>query len=107
MGCLDYDVAVTGYTVHRGATAGFSPDGANEVGSTDGGTTTLEETSVSAGTWFYRVVAADAAGNTASSDPAVEAFVLGVLVLGPCGGCAGGCVVAVDELWVVGDVVDG
>ena len=26
------DVAVTGYTVHRGATAGFSPDGATRLG---------------------------------------------------------------------------
>ena len=69
------DVGVTGYTVHRGDSAGFTPDGSTEVGDVDGSTLSFEETSVPAGAWFYRVVAGDAAGNASSSDPAVEAVV--------------------------------
>ena len=70
------DVGVTGYEVHRSDVAGFTPDGSTLVGSTDGSTTSLTEPSVAAGTWYYRVVAVDAAGNTSdSSDPATEAVV--------------------------------
>ena len=72
------DVGVTGYEVHRSDVAGFTPDGSTLVGSTDGSTTSLTEPSVAAGTWYYRVVAVDAAGNTSdSSDPATEAVVEG------------------------------
>ncbi len=60
---------VTGYTVHRSATAGFTPTAATAVGTPT--TTTFSDPSRPNGTWYYRVVARDAATNT--SDPSDEA----------------------------------
>ncbi|MEU1385856.1 MULTISPECIES: LamG-like jellyroll fold domain-containing protein [unclassified Nonomuraea] len=56
------NVAVTGYTVHRSATAGFTPSGANQVGST--ASTSFTDSGVAAGTYYYRVVAFDGSSNT-------------------------------------------
>ncbi|MFC7590556.1 LamG-like jellyroll fold domain-containing protein [Nonomuraea antimicrobica] len=56
------DVGVTGYTVHRSATAGFTPSGANQVGSTAG--TAFTDSGVEPGTYHYRVVAFDGSSNT-------------------------------------------
>lgn len=63
------DVGVTSYDVHRSASSGFTPTSATLVGS--GATTTFTNSSVPPGTWYYRVVARDAAGN--SSPPSGEA----------------------------------
>lgn len=63
------DVAVTGYRVFRGTTADFAPDAQNLVGSTTTGS--FDELTPAPGTWYYRVVAADAAGNL--SDPSASA----------------------------------
>ncbi len=62
------DVAVTSYEVHRSPTAGFTPGTGTRVGTTPG--TSLLDATASSGTWHYRVVALDAAGN--SSAPSVE-----------------------------------
>ncbi|MDF5758238.1 LamG-like jellyroll fold domain-containing protein [Spongiactinospora sp. TRM90649] len=55
------NVGVSGYNVHRSATAGFTPSGANQVGSTPG--TAFTDSGVAPGTYYYRVVAFDAVPN--------------------------------------------
>ncbi|MGW0482558.1 LamG-like jellyroll fold domain-containing protein [Nonomuraea sp. NPDC003214] len=62
------DRGVEGYTVHRSATSGFTPSGANQVGSSQ--TTAFTDPGLAEGTYYYRVVAFDAAGNT--STPSAE-----------------------------------
>ena len=61
------NVGVTEYRVHRSTTAGFTPNTANRIATVVGGTTTHTDSGLAAGTYHYVVVAADAAGNTASS----------------------------------------
>jgi fibronectin type 3 domain-containing protein len=60
---------VTGYEVHRSATAGFTPSSATRIGTPEG--TSFTDTAVTGGTWFYKVTAVDAAGNV--SGPSAEA----------------------------------
>ncbi|MEV4473439.1 LamG-like jellyroll fold domain-containing protein [Nonomuraea sp. NPDC049504] len=67
------DNGVTGYTVHRSETAGFTPSGANQVGSTAG--TSFTDSGVAAGTYHYRVVAFDGAGNIGPSSGEASAVV--------------------------------
>ncbi|NUP81081.1 MAG: hypothetical protein HOV96_26395, partial [Nonomuraea sp.] len=67
------NVAVTGYTVHRSATAGFTPSGANQVGST--ASTSFTDSGVAAGTYYYRVVAFDGSSNTGPSSNEASAVV--------------------------------
>ena len=55
------NVGVTRYNVHRSNTSGFTPSAANRIATPTG--TTYADTSLSAGTWFYKVTAQDAAGN--------------------------------------------
>ncbi len=62
------DVAVAGYRVHRSATSGFTPQPGNQVATTP---TTGYDDTVAAGTWYYKVVAYDAAGNL--SPPSAQA----------------------------------
>jgi Concanavalin A-like lectin/glucanases superfamily/Galactose oxidase-like, Early set domain/Bacterial Ig domain len=64
------NVGVTQYSVHRSATAGFTPSAANRVGTTPG--LSYSDTGLAAGTYYYRVVASDADGN--SGPPSDEAF---------------------------------
>ncbi len=61
------NVAVSGYDVHRSAVAGFTPTAANLVGTAAGDATSYTE-NPPAGTWYYRVVAKDAAGHRTASD---------------------------------------
>lgn len=67
------NVGVDHYLLYRGATAGFSIDGLTPIAQpaaaayTDAG---LDE-----GTWYYRVVAVDAAGNAGAPSAAVSAVV--------------------------------
>ncbi len=56
------NTAVTGYTVHRSATAGFTPATTTRIADTTG--LSYTDTNRPAGTWYYRVTATDAAGNT-------------------------------------------
>ncbi|WP_211370402.1 LamG domain-containing protein, partial [Nonomuraea turkmeniaca] len=67
------NVGVTGYTVHRSATAGFTPSGANQVGST--ASTSFTDSGVAAGTHYYRVVAFDGSSNTSPSSNEASAVV--------------------------------
>jgi hypothetical protein len=68
------NVAVTKYVVHRSATADFTP----ATGTVIGEATTLSYTDAGrpAGTtWYYRVVAMDAAGNTSAASAAATATI--------------------------------
>ncbi|QYC45144.1 Chitinase A1 precursor [Nonomuraea coxensis DSM 45129] len=68
------NVGVTGYRVHRSTTPGFTPSAANQVGSVTA-TTTFADGGLAAGTYYYRVRAADAAGNLSASSNEVSAAV--------------------------------
>ena len=65
------DTAVTGYDVHRLPSASATPSPETLVGTTLG--TRYTETAVPDGTWYYRVLARDAAGNVGTPSAAVEA----------------------------------
>jgi fibronectin type 3 domain-containing protein len=64
------NVAVVRYNVHRSTVAGFVPSTSNRVAQPTG--TTYTDTALTAGTYFYKIVAEDAAGNL--STPSVEAI---------------------------------
>jgi hypothetical protein len=55
------NVGVVKYDVHRSTTAGFTPSAANRVAQPTG--TSYQDTGLAAGTYYYRVIAEDAAGN--------------------------------------------
>jgi len=55
---------VTGYAVHRGTAAGFTPSAANRIGTTE--TLGYTDADRPAGTWHYLVIALDAAGNASA-----------------------------------------
>ncbi|CRK59608.1 Cytochrome c551/c552 [Alloactinosynnema sp. L-07] len=63
------NVAVTGYDIHRATTAGFTPSAANKVATST--TTGHTDQGLTAGTYYYRVIARDGAGN--GSAPSNEA----------------------------------
>ncbi|AQZ67377.1 hypothetical protein BKM31_43255 [[Actinomadura] parvosata subsp. kistnae] len=67
------NVAVEGYTVHRSTTPGFTPSGANQVGSAQA--TSFTDAGLAAGTYYYRIRAFDAAGNVSPSSAEVSATV--------------------------------
>lgn len=63
------DVGVTGYDVHRSPTGNFTPTSTNRVRSVT--TTTVADTTPTPGTYFYVVIARDAAGRSSpASDEA-------------------------------------
>jgi len=63
------NVGVTRYDVYRSTVSGFTPSAANRIGQT--ASTAFGDSGLAAGTYYYRVTAADAAGNV--SDPSNEA----------------------------------
>jgi hypothetical protein len=67
------DVGVTRYEVHKSSSATFDPTSSTLAGSTSG--TSLTETSVPGGTWYYGVVAVDRAGNRSATAYAPAAVV--------------------------------
>ncbi len=64
------DVAVTRYDIHRSATAGFTAGAATKIGQST--TTSYSDANRPTGTWYYRVVAVDAAGNTGDASAAAS-----------------------------------
>jgi hydrogenase maturation factor HypE len=66
------NTGVSRYDVHRSSTSGFLPTAANRIGQVAG--TTYTDTGLTPGYRYYRVVAADVAGNV--SAPSNEAAVL-------------------------------
>ena len=67
------NVGVTDYTVHRSTSAGFTPSSANQVGSVSN--TSFTDSGLGAGTYYYRVLALDAAGNVSTSSGEATATV--------------------------------
>ncbi len=63
------NVGIVRYNVHRSTTAGFTPSTANRIAQPTG--VTYADSGLAAGTYFYKVVAEDAAGNL--STPSNEA----------------------------------
>jgi hypothetical protein len=63
------NVGIDGYDVHRSNTAGFTPTAANRIAQPSG--TSYTDSGLAAGTYHYRVIARDRAGNT--SPPSNEA----------------------------------
>ena len=58
------NVAVTRYNLHRSTTSGFTPTTGNRIAQPTG--TSHTDTSLAAGTYYYKLTAEDAAGNTSS-----------------------------------------
>ena len=56
------NTSVAGYDVYRSTTIAFTPSAANKVGTT--ATTSFTDSGLTAGTYYYRVSARDAVGNT-------------------------------------------
>ncbi len=67
------NVGVDGYDVHRGATSDFTVGAGNRVGQVT--STAFQQDGVTAGTYYYKVVARDAAGNTSAASSAARAAV--------------------------------
>lgn len=67
------DVGVVGYEIHRGETQAFQATDQSRVGQVT--STTFTDPGLDAGTWWYRVLAVDAAGNRSSATSAVSATV--------------------------------
>jgi hypothetical protein len=72
-GAATDDVGVARYDVHRSSTAGFTPSAANRVAQVSG--TTYTDSGLAAGTWYYRVIAEDAAGNLGAASNQATATV--------------------------------
>jgi hypothetical protein len=60
------NVGVARYHVHRSPSAGFTPGAANRVATVPAGTT-LADTGLAIGTYYYRVIAEDQAGNLSAA----------------------------------------
>jgi large repetitive protein len=69
------DVGVTGYAVHRSTDASFTPSAATKVADTT--STSWTDPAVAAGTYTYKVVALDAAGNASAASTGATVTVLG------------------------------
>ena len=69
------NVGVSGYAVHRSTVAGFTPDLGNVVANVN--QTSFADTSLTPGTYYYRVTARDAAGNISAPSAEVNATVTG------------------------------
>lgn len=69
------NVGVTGYTVYRSTVSGFVPSSSNLIGSTGAGTTTYTD-NLPAGSYYYLVIAKDAAGNLSGPSPQASAVVM-------------------------------
>ena len=63
------NVAVAGYDVHRSTTSGFTPSSANRIAQV--AATSYTDQNLGTGTYYYKVIARDAAGNL--SGPSNEA----------------------------------
>ena len=88
------NVGVTGYRVHRSSAAGFTPTDANRIATPAG--TTFTDSNRPVGTYYYKVVATDAAGNIGAASNEASATVAPDTtppVVGFNGSCDGSAVV--------------
>ncbi len=70
------NVGIAEYRVHRSATTGFTPSAANRIATVSGSTLTYTDPGRPVGTWYYQVVAADAAGNAGTSSLEEDATIV-------------------------------
>jgi hypothetical protein len=95
------NVAVTKYSVHRSSTSGFTPSASTLVTAVNGTTTTFVDSNRPPGTYYYRVVAEDAAGNASAPSNQASGVVPGdttaptVSITAPAGGATVSGTVAV------------
>ncbi len=95
------NVGVTQYRVHRSTTAGFTPTAANRIATVNSGTS-YADNNLAPGTYRYRVVAADAAGNAGPSSNEASATVTGdvtaptVAITAPAAGATVGATIDVN-----------
>ena len=75
-------VGVKEYQVYRSATGGFAPSKASKIADVTSGTA-YTDAARPAGTWYYRVVAVDAAGNASTVSNLATAVVAGAGELTP------------------------
>lgn len=68
------NVAVTGYAVHRGTSLDFEADAASKIADVPG--ENYSDTGLVEGTYYYKIVAIDAAANASAPSASVEAVVL-------------------------------
>jgi fibronectin type 3 domain-containing protein len=64
---------VARYNVHRSTTSGFTPGPANRIAQPTG--TSYVDSGLTGGTYYYRVIAVDAAGNESAPSPQASAVV--------------------------------
>ena len=86
---------VAHYNVHRSTTAGFTPSQANRIAQPVG--TNYIDTNVPAGTYYYKVVAEDGAGNLSPPSNEATATVLGGPAVAAYGFDAGSGTSAADQ----------
>ena len=67
------DVAVTRYDVYRGTSAGFTPTAANRIAQPAG--TSYGDSGLTAGSYYYKVTAEDAAGNMSGPSNETQATI--------------------------------
>jgi fibronectin type 3 domain-containing protein len=68
------NVGVTGYTVYRGTTAGFTADDSSKIA--DATTTSYTDNGRSQGIWYYKVSARDAENNVSAASASAFATIL-------------------------------
>ena len=86
---------VAHYNVHRSTTAGFTPSQANRIAQPLG--TNYVDGNLNAGTYYYRVIAEDGAGNLSPSSNEASATVLGDPAVAAYGFDAGSGTTAADQ----------
>lgn len=93
------NVGIAGYRVYRGTTAGFTPAGDTLRGTVNG--TTFEDVAPAPGTYYYKVVAFDGAGNTSAASAASPAVTVvdGAAPTVPTGVTAVAAGLAADVSW--------
>jgi hypothetical protein len=69
-------VGVARYFVYRSSTAGFTPAAGNQIATVTSGTSYVDQP-LAVGTYYYRVIAEDAAGNDSASSAEVSGQSLG------------------------------
>ena len=71
------NVGVTGYRVHRSVTGGFTPSDSSLLTTTSESALSFSDPELAPGTYYYRVVAIDEAGNAGEASDEAKATVAG------------------------------